>query len=125
MVLSCSLLDSPRYNSWNALATNVTEDALLTTIDLFVSLGLKDVGYEYVSVDDGWAGQTRAADGSPTSNPRTFPQGMKFLADHAHAKGLKFGLYSSNSLHDCGDQAPGGQGFEKTVRCPCTITPTH
>ena len=91
----------------------MTEDALLTTIDLFVSLGLKDVGYEYVSVDDGWAGQQRAADGSPTSNPLTFPQGMKFLADHAHSKGLKFGLYSSNSLHDCGDQAPGGQGFEQ------------
>jgi hypothetical protein len=64
-------------------------------------------------VDDGWAGLTRAADGSMTSNNATFPQGMKFLADHAHSKGLKFGLYSSNSLHDCGDQAPGGQGFER------------
>ena len=100
------------YNSWNALATNVTEAALMTTIDLFVSLGLKDVGYQYVSVDDGWSKAGRTANGSVAADPVAFPGGMKKLADHAHANGLLFGLYSSNSLRVCG-VAPGGLGNEQ------------
>ncbi len=37
---------------------------------------------------------------------------MKALADYAHARGLNFGLYSSNSPKTC-DQRPGSWGFEE------------
>lgn len=36
---------------------------------------------------------------------------MAALADYAHARGLKFGLYSSNSPFTC-DHRPGSMGFE-------------
>jgi hypothetical protein len=29
------------------------------------------------------------------ANPKTFPSGIKALADYVHGKGLKLGLYSS------------------------------
>jgi alpha-galactosidase len=37
---------------------------------------------------------------------------VKALADYAHKKGLKFGLYSSNSPKTCEGHA-GGQGYEE------------
>ena len=36
---------------------------------------------------------------------------MAALASYAHARGLKFGLYSSNSPKTC-DQRPGSYNFE-------------
>lgn len=29
------------------------------------------------------------------ANPKTFPSGIKALADYVHSKGLKLGIYSS------------------------------
>ena len=43
------------FNSWNAWGgCGVNETLMRQTIDAFVSLGLKDVGFEYVSMDDCW-----------------------------------------------------------------------
>jgi alpha-galactosidase len=37
------------WNSWNAFGCNVNASAILTAANDIVSLGLKDLGYEYVN----------------------------------------------------------------------------
>lgn len=47
---------------------------------------------EYVNVDDNWMEKTRDAQGNLQVRKDKFPHGMKYLADYAHSKGLKFGI---------------------------------
>lgn len=89
------------FNSWNSFQTKVNETVMRATIDSFVSTGLRDAGFEYVSIDDFWA-LGRYPNGTIFANPETFPSGIAALADYAHQRGLKFGLYSSNSPKTCG-----------------------
>ena len=63
-----------------------------------------------ISVDDCWA-RSRDASGVIQADPIAFPSGMAALASYAHARGLKFGLYSSNSPKTCA-QRPGSFGYE-------------
>ena len=65
-----------------------------------VSLGLLDVGYEYLNVDDAWSEPARV-DGRLVANRAAFPSGIKALADYVHAKGLKFGIYGDAGSHTC------------------------
>ncbi len=81
------------------------------TMDLFVSTGLRDAGYKYVSVDDCWASSRDPTTNVIQADPKSFPSGMAALADYAHARGLLFGLYSSNSPQTC-DGRPGSFGLE-------------
>lgn len=74
-------------------------------------MGLRDAGYKTVSVDDCWAKSRDPTTNVIQADPVTFPSGMKALADYAHARGLKFGLYSSNSPKTCAGR-PGSFGFE-------------
>lgn len=97
------------WSSWYAFYETVTDAKVRQQADLLVSTGLRDAGYVYVNVDGGWEGY-RATDGTlhPNSN---FPD-MKALGDYLHARGLKFGIYSSPGPLTC-DNLPGSQGFEQ------------
>jgi alpha-galactosidase len=66
--------------------------------DTLVSSGLRDAGYLYVNIDDGWQGQ-RDANGVLQPNEK-FPD-MKALADYVHSRGLKLGIYSSPGPKTC------------------------
>lgn len=48
--------------------------------------GYKDVGYEYVNLDDCWLAASRDAQGRLQPDPARFPHGMKWLADYVGAK---------------------------------------
>lgn len=50
--------------------------------DLLVSEGYRDVGYEYINIDDCWMAKERAANGSLIGDPDRFPSGIKALADY-------------------------------------------
>ena len=99
------------FNSWTSFACQVNETLMRDTIDLVATLGLRDAGFEYVSVDDCWASSRDPATGTIQADPATFPSGMAALADYAHARQLKFGLYSSNSPNTCAGR-PGSYGYE-------------
>ncbi|MCL1074320.1 glycoside hydrolase family 27 protein [Shewanella dokdonensis] len=86
------------WSSWNKFAEHIDDKTVREIADAMVSSGLRDAGYVYVNIDDGWQG-TRAADGSIQANER-FPD-MKALADYVHSKGLKLGIYSSPGPKTC------------------------
>jgi alpha-galactosidase len=92
---------------------DISEEKVLSVALQFVSLGLRDVGYEYVNIDvclsstaiysfspyrcasqDCWALQDRDSETSEQVPDRSkFPRGMKPLADDIHILGLKIGIY--------------------------------
>jgi alpha-galactosidase len=86
------------WNSWNKFADKIDEATVRQVADAMVASGLRDAGYVYVNIDDGWQG-TRAPDGTLRSNDH-FPD-MKNLADYLHAHGLKLGLYTSPGPKSC------------------------
>ena len=84
---------------------------MLSAAQAFVTLGLREAGYEYVNIDvrlppttiyssdftapqDCWA----LLDRDPVTNeqipdPSKFPRGIKALADDIHSLSLKLGIY--------------------------------
>jgi alpha-galactosidase len=81
------------WNSWNKFQCDVSETLIKQIADALVTTGLRDAGYVYLNVDDCWQGP-RDAQGLIQPDASRFPSGMKALANYAHGKGLKFGLYS-------------------------------
>jgi alpha-galactosidase len=91
------------WNSWNTFGKNISEDVVRGVADKIVELGFKDLGYQYVVIDDHWE-SGRDDQGHLRFNPQKFPGGIKALADYIHSKHLKFGIYS-----DAGDKTCGGE----------------
>lgn len=50
--------------------------------DLMLSDGWKDVGYEFVCIDDCWMAMTRDDQGRLQPDPERFPSGIRKLADY-------------------------------------------
>ncbi|KAM9124909.1 alpha-N-acetylgalactosaminidase-like isoform 2-T2 [Pangshura tecta] len=63
--------------------------------------GWKELGYEYVNLDDCWSAKERDSQGRLQPDPDRFPSGIKALADYIHSKGLKFGIYSDMGNYTC------------------------
>ena len=87
------------WNSWYCWASHIDQQKMQEAADVIVKSGLAGHGYAYVNIDDCWEG-TRNADGEIQTNSR-FPD-MKALGDYIHARGLKFGIYSSPGPLTCG-----------------------
>lgn len=86
------------WSSWNKFADRIDDATVRAMADAMVATGLRDAGYRYVNIDDGWQGQRDAA-GVLQPNAK-FPD-MKALADYVHARGLKLGIYSSPGPRTC------------------------
>ncbi len=99
------------WNSWNTFADKIDEEVVLGIADTMVESGLKDAGYEYVIIDDCWSCRERDENGDLVPNPEKFPHGIKYVSDYIHAKGLKFGMYSSAGFMTCAG-FPGSYGHE-------------
>ena len=47
------------WNSWNTFQTNISEQLVKGIADVMVSSGMKDAGYTYLVLDDGWMAMER------------------------------------------------------------------
>ncbi|MEV0224101.1 NPCBM/NEW2 domain-containing protein [Streptomyces sp. NPDC050704] len=103
------------FNNWNSThcRAEFNEEMVKGIADIFVDKGLKDAGYQYVNLDDCWARPERDANGKLVPDPVRFPNGIKAVADYVHAKGLKFGIYTSAGTKTCNSAGfPGALGHE-------------
>ncbi|KAL7276831.1 hypothetical protein RUND412_000172 [Rhizina undulata] len=98
------------WNTWNAYGGSITEALVLDAANSFISLGLYDLGYEYVNIDDCWA-QLARTDGVMVPDATKFPNGIDGLADSIHALGLKIGIYSDAGSNTCSGY-PGSLDYE-------------
>ncbi len=89
------------WNSWNS-GIPLSERTVEETVDAMVSSGMRDAGYRYVNLDNGWAANHRDADGNLQADPRLFPDGIAAVAQYAHEHGMLLGLYASPSYQLCG-----------------------
>jgi alpha-galactosidase len=99
------------WNSWNTFQTNINEKLVEDMADAMVSSGMKDAGYIYLVLDDGWMAKERDSAGNLVPDPQKFPHGIKAVADYIHSKGLKFGLYNCAGTMTCAGY-PGTRGYE-------------
>ena len=99
------------WNSWNVFTSTLDEKLVMETADAMVSSGMRDLGYQYINMDDYWHAVSRDADGNPVANAEKFPHGIKWLSDYVHSKGLKLGIYS-----DAGDKTCGFSTRKLTLR---------
>jgi len=89
------------WASWNCFRTNINETKMKEQADLLVSTGLSEYGYEYFNMDDGFFGG-RNETGELLFHEERFPNGIKVIADYAHALGLKAGIYAEAGDNTCG-----------------------
>jgi alpha-galactosidase len=99
------------WNSWNTFSVNIDEKLVKGIADSFIKDGLKDAGYQYIVLDDGWMAKERDKNGNLIADPDKFPNGMKAVVDYVHSKGLKFGIYNCAGSKTCGGY-PGSRGHE-------------
>jgi alpha-galactosidase len=99
------------WNTWNTFQTNIDEPLLKGMVDAYVSSGMRDAGYTYFVLDDGWMTMERDSNGQLVADPKKFPNGMKAFADYVHSKGMKFGIYNCAGTKTCAGY-PGTRGHE-------------
>lgn len=100
------------WSSWNNFRTNISDTLIREQADVMAMSGMKEVGYQYINIDDGYFGGRRD-DGHLVSDSLKFPGGMKALASYIHSKGLKAGIYTDAGNNTCGskfDQDKNGIG---------------
>src|SRR5487761_2420232 len=98
------------WNSWNKFGCNVSDQLIRGMADAIVATGMRDAGYQYVTIDDCWQ-VARDANGMIVADSVRFPHGIKALADYIHSKGLKFGIYTDAGRRTCQGR-PGSYGHE-------------
>lgn len=104
------------WSSWNTYHVNISDSLIMRQADACVALGLKDAGYKYINIDDGFFGGRDERTGRLLIHPTRFPKGLKPVADHIHSLGLKAGIYSDAGANTCGckydnDTIAKGVGF--------------
>jgi alpha-galactosidase len=99
------------WNSFNHFGCAIDEYMVRETIDALVGSGMKAAGYQYVVIDDCWMWHKRDVNGNLQVNLNKFPRGLKDLADYAHSRGLKLGLYLDRGIQTCAGY-PGSFGHE-------------
>ena len=87
------------WNTWNWVGVNhfgptcpklgCHSDAVVREMaDAMVASGLKDKGYEYINLSEGWpmGPNERFPNGTIRWDPERYPFGIKALADYVHSK---------------------------------------
>ncbi len=100
------------WNSWNAYGSGNTEALTKAMAEKLVELGLDQLGYRYVVLDDGCYKPERV-DGKLVSEEVKFPSGFRHMSDFIHAKGLLFGMYNDIGSKLCSGASVGTHGYEK------------
>lgn len=95
-----------------AQCDSASETYALQTASLFHDLGLAELGYSYINIDDCWSLRERSSEGALVPDPDKWPQGIRPVVDEIHGMGLKFGLYGCAGTLTCAS-FPGSWGHEE------------
>lgn len=68
--------------------------------------GWRELGYEYINIDDCWSAKKRDAAGRLVADPERFPRGIKALADYVSSR------WGGGVL--CVPMPPRQEGWEET-----------
>jgi len=100
------------WSSWNNFGDDINEQIVIESIDAMIANGMRDAGYVFVNLDDGWQRYKGARKDHPLEfDPKKFPRGISYLADYAHQRGMKLGIYSGPGQTTCAGYT-GSEGHE-------------
>lgn len=91
------------WSSWNTYGVNISDSLIMSQADAMVANGLTEVGFDHINIDDGFFGGRDTVTGELIIHPTRFPNGLKPVVDHIHARGLKAGIYSDAGANTCGN----------------------
>ena len=100
--LGKSQLPTMGWSSWNTYHVNISDSLIIKQANAMVKSGLKEAGYSYINIDDGYFGGRDSKTGRLLIHPTRFPKGLKTVVDHVHGLGLKAGIYSDAGANTCG-----------------------
>lgn len=100
------------WNSWNTFGQHLTEALIIETAEAMIANGMRDLGYNYINIDDLWQLKERGADGHIVIDSAKFPRGIKYVADYLHERGFRLGIYSDASKYTCAGVC-GSIGYEE------------
>jgi alpha-galactosidase len=101
------------FSTWNTFGMSISESSLQEVANQMVALGLRDLGYTFVNIDDGWAEDQRNTSGFIVGSKKKFPSGMAAFGQFIHALNMSFGLYTSRNKRTCSGKMPGSLGNEE------------
>ena len=81
------------WSSYKAFGADISKDRILDQARIIATNGLKEAGYVYVNIDDGFM-EGHDARGAIIVDQAKFPGGLRETVDGIHALGLKAGIYS-------------------------------
>ncbi len=101
------------FNTWNTFQTNIDEPLLKGMVDSYVSSGMRDAGYTYFVLDDGWMSMDRDKEGNLVADPPQIPQWDESICRLCTLKkGWKFGIYFYCAGTKTCAGYPGTRGYE-------------
>jgi hypothetical protein len=97
------------WNSWNSFANIVNSQIVQQQAKALASNGMKEAGYEYVVIDEGWWLGERDGAGNIVVNHKQWPAikggekdgDMANIAAYIHGFGLKAGIYTDAGRDGC------------------------
>lgn len=72
------------WNSWATFQKNINESLISDMTYEIVSRGMRDAGYTYVVIDDGYTAANRDSKGQIVVDSAKFPSGILPLSKYAH-----------------------------------------
>jgi hypothetical protein len=110
------------WNSWNSFANIVNSQIVQQQAQALATNGMKEAGYEYVVIDEGWWLGERDAGGNIVVDPKRWPAiqpgqkdgDMTNIAAYIHGLGLKAGIYTDAGRDGCSMYPDSGPKYLKT-----------
>ncbi len=110
------------WNSWNSFANIVNSQIVQQQAKALASNGMKEAGYEYVVIDEGWWLGKRDIAGNIVVSPKQWPAiktgqkdgDMANIAAYIHSLGLKAGIYTDAGRDGCSMYPDSGPKYTNT-----------
>ncbi len=102
------------WSSWNSFSNSIDSNIAMEQAKAMVSSGMRQAGYQYINIDEGWWLGTRDANGNITVDAKQWPAlqpgehngDMSNIATYIHSLGLKAGIYTDAGEAGCGFYGP-------------------
>jgi hypothetical protein len=102
------------WSSWNSFSNTIDGKIVIQQAQALISSGLKDAGYDYINIDEGWWLGKRDAHGNIVVDPKQWPAlqegetggDMANIVRFVHRAGLKAGIYTDVGESGCSFYGP-------------------
>src|SRR5208282_2503807 len=102
------------WSSWNSFSNTIDSKIVMEQAKAMVSSGMKQAGYQYINIDEGWWLGARDAKGNivveakqwPALQPGEHNGDMSNIVRFIHSQGLKAGIYTDAGEAGCGFYGP-------------------